>query len=121
MCPEFGSSLLLPQLIGQRRAAELLLLGQAIDAHTALNYGLINEVVDNALTTAQDWALKLVAQPATAVRVTKHLLHSIDKDAVISAIKKEEIEFIKQQQSPEMKEAIAAFKEQREANFSQFD
>lgn len=42
--PEWGSSLLLPQLIGQRKAAELLLLGKSFDAAYALAIGIINQV-----------------------------------------------------------------------------
>ncbi len=121
LCPEFGSSLLLPQLIGKRRAAELLLLGQAIDAKTALEYGLINDVVDDALATAQVQAQKLAAQPAAAIRLTKSLLHQNDKDLLISTIEAECIEFAKRMQSLEAKEAITAFMEHRAPDFSQFD
>src|SRR6201998_1799207 len=42
LVPEAASSLLLPRLVGQQRAAELLLLGKPFDAVTALNLGLVN-------------------------------------------------------------------------------
>src|SRR5213078_3948079 len=47
LVPEAGSSLLLPALVGARRAAQLLLLGEQIDAQTALDWGLINGVTDD--------------------------------------------------------------------------
>src|SRR5215472_13424976 len=44
LVPEAGSSLLLPRLLGQQRAAELLLLGQPLDAAEAQRLGLVNRV-----------------------------------------------------------------------------
>lgn len=121
LCPEFGSSLLLPQLIGQRRAAELLLLGEAIDAETAYRFGLINAVVEDALATARQQAKKLAAQPAAAIRLTRSLLHQDNKALLLATIEAEGIEFAQRMQSPEAKEAMTAFMEQRTADFSQFN
>ena len=44
--PKAGATLLLPELIGHQKAAELLLLGESFTAHDALEYGLINTIVD---------------------------------------------------------------------------
>ncbi len=121
LCPEFGSSLLLPQLIGMRRASELLLLGQSINAQTALEYGLINAVVDDVQATAYEQAQALVAKPAAAVRLSKSLLHHVDKEQLMSMIETEANEFNKRMQSPEAKEAMTAFMERRAADFSAFD
>jgi enoyl-CoA hydratase/carnithine racemase len=57
VCPEAGSSLLLPQLLGYHRAAEALLLGEPFMAEAALEVGLVNRVVPptecNAVAQAQ--------------------------------------------------------------------
>ena len=45
--PEAASTLLLPRAIGHLRATELLLLGEPIDAETALRWGLVNRIVDD--------------------------------------------------------------------------
>ncbi|MGL4892457.1 MAG: enoyl-CoA hydratase-related protein, partial [Aeromonas veronii] len=45
LVPEFASSLLLPRLVGHLKAAELLLLAEAMDAEEALRLGLANKVV----------------------------------------------------------------------------
>ena len=43
-----GPALVMPFIIGLKRARELLYLGDTIDAHTALQYGLVNRVVPRA-------------------------------------------------------------------------
>ncbi|EQD68724.1 Crotonase, core domain protein, partial [mine drainage metagenome] len=48
LVPEAASTLLLPRLLGQQRAAALLLLGEPLDARTAEAWGLVNRVVDDA-------------------------------------------------------------------------
>lgn len=45
LTPDLGVSTLLPAAIGQRRALQLLLQDITIDAETALDWGLVNEVV----------------------------------------------------------------------------
>ena len=47
LVPEAASTLLLPRAIGHLRATELLLLGEPIDAETALRWGLVNRIVDD--------------------------------------------------------------------------
>src|SRR5690606_28346219 len=68
LVPEFASSLLLPRAVGHLKAAELLLLAEAIDADEALRLGLANRVVaaDELLALARDQGLKLAAKPPKA-------------------------------------------------------
>jgi enoyl-CoA hydratase/carnithine racemase len=76
LVPEAGSSLLLPRLTGQQRAAQLLLLGEPLDAAGAERLGLVNRVVDadKLLDEARALAERLVRQPAEALRATRRLL-----------------------------------------------
>lgn len=76
LCPEAGSSLLLPQMIGHQRACELLLLGDRITSAKARDYGIINEVLPTAgyLEYAMQKAQALAALPAEAVQVSKTLI-----------------------------------------------
>jgi enoyl-CoA hydratase/carnithine racemase len=76
LVPEAGSSLLLPRLLGQPRAAELLLLGEPLAAAAAERLGLVNRVVepDKLLDEARALAQRLVRQPAEALRATRRLL-----------------------------------------------
>ena len=45
LVPEAASSLLFPRLVGHQRASALLLLGEAMDAETAREWGFVNQVV----------------------------------------------------------------------------
>jgi enoyl-CoA hydratase/carnithine racemase len=76
LVPEAGSSLLLPRLVGRQRAAELLLLGEPLDAAGAERVGLVNRVVDadKLLDEARALAQRLVRQPVEALRATRRLL-----------------------------------------------
>ncbi|MDB6103468.1 MAG: enoyl-CoA hydratase [Gammaproteobacteria bacterium] len=109
LVPEAGSSLLLPRLIGHQRAAELLFLGTAIDAATALNLGLVNRVVDDdvLLEEARTLARAVAEQPAGALRATKQLLRS---ETGVSARIEEELQaFQERLASAEFKSAAQAF------------
>ena len=48
LVPEAASSLLVPRLLGHQRASAMLLLGEPLDAATALDWGLVNRVVPEA-------------------------------------------------------------------------
>jgi enoyl-CoA hydratase/carnithine racemase len=73
---DMGTAYLLPRVIGQGRALELLLLGESIDAVTAERYGLVNRALphDELLPTAYAWARRLVQGPALALSMTKRMV-----------------------------------------------
>jgi len=122
LCPEFGSSLLLTQIAGYPRAAEKLMLGEAFGAQEALDMGLISKVlpVDELRTFAEGQAAKLVALPASSIRVTKELMKAARKAPVSDAIAAENIHFGKMLSAPEAKEAFMAFFQKRKPDFTQF-
>jgi enoyl-CoA hydratase/carnithine racemase len=109
LVPEAASSLLLPRLIGHQRAAELLLLGTAIDSAAALNFGLVNRVVEDdvLLEEARTLARTVAEQPAGALRATKQLLRS---ETGPSARIEEELQVFRERLgSAEFKSAAQAF------------
>jgi enoyl-CoA hydratase/carnithine racemase len=122
LCPEAASSLLLPQLCGQRKAAELLMLGQPFDANTAYECGLLNQVLPASavLSTALATAQQLTQKPPAALRVTKALLKQANRQAIAVALDNEAQSFARLLQSAEAKEAFAAFLEKRAPDFSKF-
>lgn len=123
LCPEAGSSQLLPQLVGHQRASELLLLAEPFSAARAEQLGIVTAVVPQAqlLQTARARALQLAAQPAAAVRLTKALLKRSQNAAIQETIRVEIDCFLKQLSSPEAREALQAFMERRKPDFRQFD
>jgi enoyl-CoA hydratase/carnithine racemase len=123
LSPEAGSSLLLPLLAGQARAAELLLLGETFDARTAREIGLANAVLadEACLAHARERAARLAAQPPAAVRASRALLRRTWQEAVTEQIRTESEVFIERLRAPEAREAISAFLEKRPPDFSRFD
>jgi len=123
LVPEFASSLLLPQLVGQRRAAELLMFGQPFDAAKALELGIINQIYpdDKLVDEAAAKAHALAAQPPAALRHTKRLMKHAAIENITSQIQTEGDCFSDALQGPEAQEAFRAFMEKRKPDFSQFD
>ncbi|MBA1148249.1 enoyl-CoA hydratase [Ectothiorhodospiraceae bacterium WFHF3C12] len=122
LVPEAGSSLLLPALIGQQRAAELLMLGEPFDAATAERYGIVNRVCADAETesVAQGVAARLAAKPPEALRQTKDLLRHGQGERLRERMQLESGHFTERLKSPEAREAMQAIMERRQPDFSQF-
>ncbi len=85
-----GACTLLPRMIGQGRAAELLYTGRAMTADEGAAWGFFNRLVEGArlLEDAQTLARSLADGPAFAHAMTKKLLHqewAMDLDAAIEA------------------------------------
>lgn len=74
--PGGGGSWLLPRLIGPQRASMMTLTGDALNAATALEYGLVAEILpaDTLLDRALELAGKIAANPGHATRMAKRLL-----------------------------------------------
>jgi enoyl-CoA hydratase/carnithine racemase len=123
LCPEAGSTLLLPRLMGHQRAAELLLLGEVFSSDKACAVGIVTAVCPDrdVLSTARNRALQLAAQPAAAVRLTKRLLKRNYAAELRETITEEGTQFMARLKSPEAAEALQAFMERRKPDFSKFD
>ncbi len=122
LCPEFASSLLLPQLAGFPRAAEKLLLGEAFLAQEAYDMGLVSKVLPLAELRpyAARQAAKLVALPAASIRATKSLMKRSRTAAITETMGAENALFGAMLLAPEAKEAFTAFFEKRKPDFSKF-
>jgi enoyl-CoA hydratase/carnithine racemase len=121
LCPEAGSSLLVPKLMGHRRAAEALLLGEPFMAEAALEMGLINRIVppSEANALAQRQAQKLASKPLSALLETKRLMKQGNAALVAARIEEECASFGRMLSEPAAREAFAAFIEKRRPDFSQ--
>ena len=94
LLPEFGSTLLLPKMLGYCRAAEILMLGDPVTADKAAGLGLINRVIaaENLEDFTRDICERLSAKPPESLLTLKRLLKKADLSAVINTIEDETIE-----------------------------
>ncbi len=120
LCPELGSTLLLPQMLGYHRAAEALLLGEPFMAEAALEVGLVNRVLPPTETAnyAQAQARKLAAKPLISLLETKRLMKKGQAALVTQQINDEGACFTRMLREPAAKEAFTAFMEKRRPDFS---
>ena len=123
LCPEAASSLLLPLLVGQRRASELLLLGEPLSAAKAYEIGLVNAVYPDGEFIARAYAQaeKLAQQPPASVRITKALLKRPVLQSIAETMAEERNHFSERLNSGECDEAFSAFFERRKPDFSAFE
>jgi enoyl-CoA hydratase/carnithine racemase len=63
----------LPRQLGMRRAMGMILTGKPIDAATALDWGVVNEVVpmDQLMATAERWAAEIMECSPLSIRASK--------------------------------------------------
>ena len=122
LVPEFASSLLVPQLMGARGAAEKLLLGDPFTGEQAVEAGIASAVLPatEVIKHARRVAERFNALPPGAVRESKQLLRRPNHAAVMEAINAEAELFSKRLRSPEATEAFQAFFQKRKPDFSKF-
>jgi len=122
LVPEFASSLIVPRLMGNARAAEKLLLGDPFTGADAVECGIANAVLpaSEVVKHARRIAERFNALPPGAVRETKRLMRRGGATAILDTIDVERDIFGARLQSPEAKEAFSAFFEKRKPDFSRF-
>lgn len=97
VCPEFGSSLLLPRLLGQARAAGLLLGNVLLDGEQAVAWGLANELHEDGeqcLAAARKLARQLQTYPQAALRISKRLMKDSQRAELKATVARESQLFI---------------------------
>ena len=117
LIPEAASSLTLPARIGHARAFSMFVLGEAVDARKAVEWGIANEVCPGGELRARARAAAeaIAARPASAVRLTKSLMR--DPAALAARMELEGTHFATQLKSADAREAFAAFAEKRAPDF----
>jgi len=114
--PGFGGTQRLPRLVGEAKALEMNLTGDAISAGEAYELGLADRVVPDheLLDTAVAWARKLARQAPLAVEQIKRVSANGDLDGGIEAEKRA---FASVFASDDAREGIAAFLQKRTPRF----
>jgi 2-(1,2-epoxy-1,2-dihydrophenyl)acetyl-CoA isomerase len=119
LMPDGGSTLFVPTAVGKARAFQMAMLGDRIDARTALDWGLVNFVhPDDALRPeAEALAAKLAAGPTRSYAGTKQALNRMlypDLDGQLDLEAELQHALARTQ---DFQEGVQAFVEKREATF----
>ena len=122
LVPEFASSLIVPQLMGHRRAAEKLLLGDPFTPEQAVECGIANAVLPagEVVNHARRIAERFNGLPPGAVREAKQLMRGPLHHETLQTIRTEGEIFARRLRSPEAMEAFQAFFQKRKPDFSKF-
>lgn len=117
--PGDGGAWLLPRVIGMARAAELSLTGRMIDAATALQWGLVSQVVppEELLNAANALASEIAANPPQVTRMTKKLMREGMHQSLASLLELSAAYQALAHQTADHREAVRAFLEKRTPEF----
>jgi enoyl-CoA hydratase/carnithine racemase len=109
--PSVVEAALIPQLIGFGRARELLMLGETIDAETALRWGLVERVVapDTLEREVESIISSLLAAGPQAVRLQKKLMQDWEQLPADAAISAGIDAFVRAFETDEPKRMLSAF------------
>lgn len=111
LCQEFAASLMMPNILGSVRAAQLLLGGDMFSGQQAADWGLANAAFDSASecqAAVQKQARKLASAPQDALRTSKRLLRAPYLSTVRNIIREENEAFIAALQTKESRTALHA-------------
>ena len=116
---DMGAAHLLPRVVGQGRAAELLMLGEKIDAQECFRIGLANRVVpaEQLMDEALGLARRLAAGPGLALAMTKKMLVNEAGMDLDSAIEQEAQAQALLLRADDHREFYESWQEKREPRF----
>jgi enoyl-CoA hydratase/carnithine racemase len=88
LIPGDGGAWFLPRAVGWSRAHEMAFTGDAVDAATALSWGLVSQVTqpEKLLSAALDLAGRIAVNPPQALRMTKKLLQESQQRTLDSVL-----------------------------------
>ena len=115
LSPDFGSSWLLPRIVGLHTAKKLTLLGDTISADEAARLGIVTDVVapDELAEVVTQLARRLAAGLPIAMALTKELLNQSFTTSFDEALGREATVAASNMAAQDAAEALAAFKEKR--------
>lgn len=118
--PGGGGTQRLPRVIGAGRAKQLIYMAEFIDASVALEWGLVQKVVNfpELMPTALEWAHRIAAMPPLAIRMAKQSIQrGLDSD-VEAGMEAERYAAGITAASDDRKEGMRAFVEKRTPVFT---
>ena len=91
LLPDCGATWLVPRLIGEGPALELMLTGRPLHARQAHDIGLLTHLADDPATAAIELATTIARRPPEAVRMTKELVRTAATGTLAAAVEREAI------------------------------
>jgi 2-(1,2-epoxy-1,2-dihydrophenyl)acetyl-CoA isomerase len=119
LAPDCSTTYLLPRIVGRRRAFELMLTNRLLSADEALQWGLVNQVVEDAevLQVAQTLAARFAAGPLDSYGAVKRLMDAADP-GLEGQMALEGRTIARQAASAEGREGVGAFLGKRRAQYT---
>ena len=120
LVPDVGATWLLPRLAGRARAQAMMMLGEKIPAQTALDWGMIWQVVDDAdlMPTARAMAARLARGPTRAYALIRAGLRDCLDKPLGEALRVERLNQMQAGRSSDFAEGVTAFLQKRPAAFT---
>jgi 2-(1,2-epoxy-1,2-dihydrophenyl)acetyl-CoA isomerase len=119
LVPDGGSTAFVPARIGLARAAEMMMLGERVGSHKALEWGLVNEVVPDENLTGASRALveRLAKGPTRSYAGAKELLNRRVYADLAGQLEAEADQQREMGHSQDFIEGVTAFAQKREPEF----
>ena len=114
---DMGACAILPRIVGQGRAAELLYTGRSMSAEEGLAWGFFNQMSDPVLAKALEMAQELAEGPSAAHAMTKRMLHEEWNAGVDQAIEMEAQAQASLMQKQDFRRAYEAFAAKQKPRF----
>lgn len=117
--PGWGGTQRLQRLVGDETARRLVFFGERVDAQQALDYGLVGEVVDHDRLEDRvaEMAAELAAKPRFALQAAKEALNEAEESPQSVALDFERRTWASLFGTPDQREGMRAFLEEREPEF----
>jgi 2-(1,2-epoxy-1,2-dihydrophenyl)acetyl-CoA isomerase len=117
--PDSGAIHLLTRIVGLRRATELLMLGEPVDAAACEKLGLVNRVTapEDTYAVAEELAVRLAAGPTVMLTLTKRLLSVSSESDRRRAFEQEAWAQEVVSRTADLQEGLASFAERRKPKF----
>jgi 2-(1,2-epoxy-1,2-dihydrophenyl)acetyl-CoA isomerase len=119
LVPDVGSSWMLPRLIGKQRAQAMMMLGEKVPAETALDWGMVYKVVEDAdlLPTAMAIARKFAAGPTVAYNLIRIGIRQALESSLSDVLNMERANQRIAGHTADFNEGVTAFLQKRPAQF----
>ncbi|MGK2910794.1 MAG: enoyl-CoA hydratase-related protein [Sphingobium sp.] len=119
LVPDGGATWMLPRLIGRARATQLMMLGEALPAETAADWGLIYKAVNDAALAGEALALarRLSAMPTVALGLIRKGIAETQESGFSQGLALERAHQRDAGRSADFKEGVQAFLAKRPAKF----